>query len=73
MSPGLGRPPPAALGDADFFREALTGDPSRFHVGAPIAVGSPRSENPVAQRLTAPTPPDDGVGGADRPDDLIGL
>ncbi len=56
-SPGSDLPPRASLGDADFFREALTGDPSRFHVGAPFAVGSPAVwKVPVAQRLTAPTP-----------------
>lgn len=47
---------PGAFGDADFFRDALAGDPSRIHVGAPISVGSPAVwKIPVAQRLTSPT------------------
>ncbi len=55
-SPQASRLLPGTLGEADFFLDALAGDPSRFHIGTPVAVGSPAVwKIPVAQRLTAPT------------------
>lgn len=56
VSPGQGLPVPKQLRDEDFFRAAVAADPSRFHIGAPLSVGSPAIwKIPVAQRLMTPT------------------
>lgn len=45
----------AGVGDADYFRSAMIGDPRQFFIGPPVASGPNRTWRiPVAHRLTHP-------------------
>lgn len=45
----------AGVGEADYFRSAMIGDPRQFFIGSPVASGPNRSWRiPVAHRLTHP-------------------